>query len=153
MIAAHEVVPLLREVAPGFEPVWQAERAWWRKEEPGRYIETGWFARYLVDAFAEGRTAEFPAAFETIERILRDGDQEARDLAGIGVLEDIQTIASWRPFGSGPFFDWLAGPLSRDCWRYLDALWKAAGGSLMDVARYENRMAARRRRSWWRFWR
>lgn len=55
--------------------------------EPGAFNDTAEFARYLVESFEAGRTSEFPEAFATIERILNEGDQESRDIAGIGVIE------------------------------------------------------------------
>jgi hypothetical protein len=48
----------------------------------------------LAISYEQNDTSEFPAAFAAVEKILNEGNQEADDLAGIGVIEDLQTIAS-----------------------------------------------------------
>jgi hypothetical protein len=90
----------------------------------------------VVDSFAAGEKLELPAVFERIERILAEGDASARELATVGALEDIQNISSHQPFGPQAFEPWL-GPRSREAWAEINRLWQAAGGSLMDVIRYE----------------
>jgi hypothetical protein len=78
--------------------------------------------------------SEFPAAFAAIERVLNEGDQRARGIAGIGVLEDIQTIAS-HSCGGDVFVEWL-GPTSRVAWVQIAKMWEGKS-SLMAVIRAE----------------
>jgi hypothetical protein len=97
-----------------------------------------------------GMNASRPVIYAR-ETIIREGDDTARDAATIGVLEDIQTIASNRPFGAAAFEGWL-GPLSRQAWEEIDRLWRAGGGSLAGVIRLESRLRSKGARPWWRFW-
>ena len=147
MITKSEVMPLLCEACPGFETTWQAHLDWWKAEEPGAYNDTAEFARYLVDSFESGETSEFPKAFATIERILNEGDQESRDIAGIGVIESLQTIGSNRSCGERVFIQWL-GPSSSRVWAEIERMWDGKH-SLMDVVRAER---ATTQKHWWQFW-
>jgi hypothetical protein len=145
LITRNEVLPLLLSACPGFEQSWRAHVEWWKDGEPGIFNDTGEFAHYLVDRYAEGAISECETAFTVIETILRDGDEDAREAAVIGVLEDVQTIAANRPFGSDVFIP-LLGPLSRRAWVEIDALWAAGGGSMAGVVRLERQMAAKHSR-------
>ena len=150
-ITKDQVMPLLLEAAPGFDPAWRKHLAWWGGKERGAYNDVAEFAHYVVESYAASETAEFEAVFATVERVVREGDTQARDLATIGLLEGIQTIASHHPFGASVFAKWL-GPLSGQAWQEIEQLWRAGGGSLAGVVRLENRLSARRARRWWQFW-
>ena len=147
MITKSQIMPLLLEACPGFQPTWQAHLDWWKGEEPGAYNDTAEFARYLVESFESGQTSEFPKAFATIERILNEGDQESRDIAGIGVIESLQTIGSNHPCGEDVFIQWL-GPTSRQAWAEIERMWEGKH-SLSDVIRAER---APSEKAWWQFW-
>ncbi len=67
--------------------------------------------------------------------MLHEGDDEVRDLVSIGLLEDLQTIASWRPFGMDVFLPWL-GPTSLHAWNEILTMWKGKH-SLAEVLRAE----------------
>jgi len=136
MITEPEVMPLLLAACPGFEPTWQEHLAWWKGDERGSYNDAAEFARYLVESYNRGETSEFSAAFATIEKILNEGEKNAGDVAVVGVLEDIQTIAS-HSCGADVFVQWL-GPTSRDAWAEIERVW-AGKHSLMDVLRAERR--------------
>lgn len=140
-------MPLLLEACPGFEPAWQKHLDWWKDEEPGAYNNTSEFARYLVESFESGQSSEFPAAFSAIERILNEGDQESRDIAGIGVIESLQTIGSNHSCGEDVFIQWL-GPTSRRAWAEIEKMWEGKS-SLADVVRAEVCVNQKR---WWQFW-
>ena len=127
---------LLLAACPGFEPTWQEHLAWWKGQERGSYNDAAEFARYLVESYERGETDEFPAAFATLEKILNEGDENARGVAAVGVLEDIQTIAS-HSCGPDVFVGWL-GPTSRAGWAEIEETW-AGKDSLMDVIRAERR--------------
>ena len=140
-------MPLLLEACPGFHSNWQAHLDWWEGEESGAYNDTAEFARYIVESYEKGQISEFPNAFATIERILNEGDQESRDIAGLGVLECLQTIGSNRPFGEGVFVQWL-GPASQHAWREIEQVWEGKQ-SLADVIRAEKIVS---QKAWWQFW-
>jgi hypothetical protein len=134
MITVSQVMPLLLDSCPGFQLAWQEHLAWWKGEEPGSYNDAAEFARYLVESYERGNTSEFAAAFATVERILNEGDEEARGLATVGVIEGLQTVAS-HSCGGDVFVQWL-GPTSRVAWAQIEKMWEGKR-SLMDVIRAE----------------
>lgn len=152
MITKNDVMPALLKACPGFEPAWAEHLKWWGDGKRGIYNDSAELATYLVLSYERGDTSEFKALFDTIERILRDGDEEARGTAAVGVLESVQVQASHYAFGPSVFLEWL-GPLSRQAWDESEALWDAGGGSLAGVVRLERQLqdAAVPRRGWWPF--
>jgi hypothetical protein len=132
-----------------YRPSWEDHLAWWRGEEAGSFNDVSVFAHHIVDSYARGLTAECAPFFATVERIIEEGDEQARELVTIGVLDDIQTISTHHPFGPDAFHQWL-GPRCRHAWDQIAALWAAGGGSLMGVVRLER--GIRPRRWWWEFW-
>jgi hypothetical protein len=68
--------------------------------------------------------------------LLVEGNEEMREFASIGFLEDIQTISSWREHKGRVFLKWL-GPQSKKRWHQIDELWRVSGGSLAGVLRTE----------------
>ena len=126
---------MLLEACPGFEKTWKEHLNWWGGEEAGEFNDVAEFARYLVESFEKGQTSEFPAAFAVIEEILNKGDQQARDLAAIGIIEDLQTIGSNHDCGAEVFKPWL-GETSTLAWQQIEKIWEGKN-SLMDVLRAE----------------
>lgn len=153
MISKRDVIPFLLEACPGFEPMWHEHRELWHGEEAGIFIDAGEFARYLVECYARGETTEFDSAFSAVERLIREGDDEARGAVTVGVLESVQVQSTHHPFGPEPFLQWL-GPLSRQAWGEIEELWRAGGGSLAGVIRAEARAATdlAPRKRWWQVW-
>jgi len=141
-ITKKDVLPWLMEKAPGFEESWRKHLEWWGEKERGDFNDIAEFAQYVVDSYASGKTSELPGVFASVEQVLEDGDASAKELAVIGVLEDIQTIASHQPFGANAFVRWL-GPLSREAWTEIDKLWRAGGGSLAGVLRVEKQLRSK----------
>lgn len=136
MITEAEIMPLLLTACPGLVPMWQEHLTRWKAEERGPYNDAAEFAHYLVESYNRGETSEFAAALNTIEKILSEGSQNARDMVGFGVLEDVQTIAS-HSCGADVFVPWL-GPTSRIAWAEIEQMW-VGKESLMDVIRAERR--------------
>lgn len=93
----------------------------------GVYIDVGAFAAHLVGLLERGDTSEFPAVFEAVEGLLRDGDDGVRYLLKVGLLEDIGNIASsthgW-PFAAR-FRQWF-GPETDRAWDELHRMWRTS---------------------------
>lgn len=90
-ITKAEVVPLLLEACPTAVPAWEEHLVWWDgKEERGGFNDVNVFARHIVESYARGVTTECEALFATVERILNDGNEEARSLAALGVFESLK---------------------------------------------------------------
>lgn len=128
-----DVVPAFLSVCPSIGPAWQQHLEFSSSEaERGHYNDAGVVAHHLVNSFERGDLSEFPAAFALLERCFAEGDEQAKELAAIGIIEDIQNIASHRSFGPWVFYEWL-GPESRAAWDELSESWqrvseaKAAG--------------------------
>src|SRR5260370_91128 len=132
MITVSEVMPLLLDSCPGFRPTWEEHVAWWNGQERGDYNDAAEFARYLVESYERGETIEFPGAFAMLEKILNEGDEDARGLATVGIIEGVQNIAS-HSCGADVFVPWL-GATSHTVWSQIERLWQGKR-SLMDVIR------------------
>jgi hypothetical protein len=98
-------------------------RKFWGEEEAGIYNDLAEFAHFIVEAYDHNDRASTTAAFALIEQLLFEGDQEVREAAAIGFLEDVQNIASRRSFGSAVFVQWL-GPQSHKEWGEIEEKWR-----------------------------
>jgi len=99
MIQKHQVIPLLLSACPDFWRRWQKHAPMWNGQEAGIHSDLGEFATYVVDAYGSQNSEQVVDAFQLVERLLTDGDEEVRAAAAIGFLEDVQSLASNRPFG------------------------------------------------------
>jgi hypothetical protein len=80
----------------------------------GEYVNITYLVRHLIGRLAAGRTEDFPAVFAVVERVLADGDQEARSLMVAGFFADLLNVDEYtgticQPSDFGP---WL-GPRAR----------------------------------------
>jgi hypothetical protein len=139
MITKSEIMPLFLVACPGFQQQWQEHKEWWAEEEAGGFIDIAEFARYLVESYERKSTSEFSAAFTILEKILEEGDEEARAIGEIGLIEDLQTISSHQPWSAEVFKAWL-GPQSTAAWEQIEKVWEGKN-SLMDVLRAEKSAA------------
>src|SRR5437867_3568780 len=80
---------------------------------------TAWFLR---DALIGGDTGYFPALFERIEELIVEGSPRARNLAVLGVLEDLQNATLQANRRPDEWRIWL-GPKSELAWIAVDAFW------------------------------
>ena len=135
VIQKSQVMPLISARCPGFKPTWEKFQELWRGKEAGLYNDLGEFATFIVDSYARQDIESIGPAFALVEELLVDGDEEVRAAAAIGFLQDIQTIASHRPFGGAVFRQWL-GPKSKAAWAEIEEMWRGKN-SLMDVIRAE----------------
>ena len=126
---------MLLHACPGFESAWTEHLDYWEGEESGEFNDVAEFARYLVQSYENSQTSEFAAAFAVIEKILNEGDEESRDIAAIGIIEDLQTIGSNHVCGAEVFKPWL-GKTSTIVWQQIEKIWEGKN-SLMDVLRAE----------------
>jgi hypothetical protein len=99
------------------------------------YLGVAVFAHHLVDSVRAGHVDELPPAFDVIERLVTEGNEKVRELTTIGLLEDLQNIASWEPSGNRIFRPYL-GPASLLAWEEIQEMWRGKS-SLMDVIRAE----------------
>ena len=132
----NKTVWTLVEAFPSFGGRWREHIAWWGGEPAGTYLDIAEFVHYVVeDLYEKSRFDEIRRAFSLLEKLFADGDQDTRNLIGLGFLETLQNFASWRPYGNTVFEEFL-GPMSKQCWREIQQMW-AGKSSLMDVIRAE----------------
>ena len=124
MITKTDVMTRILEACPSFKEPWKAyiESEYGAEDEQLLYVDLGAFARHVVDLYELGRTEELQPVFEVIERLHQEGDADVRKAATIGLLEDIQNIASHR-FDHEAFVRFL-GPETAKWWHELDAFWQ-----------------------------
>jgi hypothetical protein len=77
-ITKTQVVLLLLEASPSARPAWEAHLAWWKGGQAGDFNDATVCAHHIVDSYAKGETAQLGALFAALERILSEGDTEAR---------------------------------------------------------------------------
>ena len=124
---------MLLEACPRAAGALRDRIAVWDREATGLYTRAGDIAVVLVDQVARDEADEVAAAFDVIELVMGRGYADARDLAGIGILEDVQTRALSRGIDSEVFERWL-GPRSMEAWRESELRWQG-NDNLMDVFR------------------
>lgn len=87
VITRDKVIPLLIEACPSYR-----EAAQKSEDAELLYVEASNFARHLLQLYQQGRTDEFPAVAQVIERLHIEGDKWVRELATIGLLEGVQNV-------------------------------------------------------------
>ena len=121
MISKPQVIPMLVEASPSFQTAVDEHRAFY--EEEIFYPLLGDFARHLLELYQTGRSAEFPAIAQVIERLHTEGDDFVREGATIGLLEGVQN--AWGHADVDPeFFASYLLPVSRRWWDELHAFWR-----------------------------
>jgi len=130
----HFVRKLL-ELCPEAQAAWDEHTQWWGNDERGHYNDLAVIARHLVKQVEAGNTTNFEAVFTFIEKTLCHGSPKDKELATVGLLEDIQTIGSNVLRDPEVFTRWL-GPVSTAAWEELHRIWEGKE-SLMDVVRAE----------------
>jgi hypothetical protein len=136
MITKNEIIPSLLKIFPNIQKDWEEYQTDWNNESPGDYTEISVFARRVITDYKLSNTEYFYKLFEYVEKIFNEGDEDARNLIGIGLLEDIQTLGSHEEFGYKVFEKWLR-ELSLRAWYQIEKMWEGKS-SLMDVIRSGN---------------
>jgi hypothetical protein len=132
------MMPMALIACPAFRESWNKHRQFWQDEEAGIYNDLAEFADFIVDqAYGSGDLASVDASFALTERFFDEGDDEVREAAMIGFLEDVHNLSSHRPFGAAPFIERL-GPLSKRAWAEVEEMWRGKN-SLADVIRGERK--------------
>jgi len=135
MLTVDELVPEFLARCPGLKSDWDRHLEFWGDEERGTFNDMAVIAHYLVACYEQQQLNEFPAAFSLLERCFADGDDQAKEAATIGIIEDIQNISSNREFGPQVFESWL-GPQTKKAWDQLAAAWRDVS-DMADMLRKE----------------
>lgn len=135
MLTGETILTLVNEF-PSFFPRWRQHLEHWKGEPAGQYNDMAEFVHFILeDLYEKEHLEDMRQVFDCLERLFAEGNQETRDLIGLGFFETLQNFASWRPYGNSvfePFF----GPMSTDVWKEIGRIWQGKS-SLMDVIRAE----------------
>src|SRR5688500_8985327 len=108
-----DVAALLTEAVPTFGPMlthlYAPDRD--RPHQPGDGWDAVGFASHLSDLLAAGDVARFPAAFDAIERLLREGDGEVLRTYRVFFFLQLRSGARDRSIEPERFEQWL-GPIT-----------------------------------------
>jgi hypothetical protein len=130
MITKEEMVQPMLAACPSFIPTWREFIAEWKDDRAGPplYVALGDLARHLVELLQQGKTEQFDAIFDVVERWHREGEHYVREAATVGLLEGIQNAAEYRGVDPSVFEPWLR-PESKRWWDKLNLFW--GEGTLM----------------------
>ncbi len=128
----------LLEAFPDFTQRWNEHIALWGGNPAGSYNDMAEFVYFVVqDLYEKGMRAEVQRAFDSLENLHSNADEETTNLIGLGFFETLQNFASWRPYGNRVFEEFL-GVRSMQIWREIERIW-AGKSSLADVIRAERK--------------
>ena len=127
MIERNQVEALMLNACPSFVEnqdrlAWHSD--WDEEADPPLYLLGADFVRHLTALNAMGNRNDFPAVFQVIEDLHTQGDHYVRELATVGLLEDLQNT-SQHPEGSKPedFIPYLL-PVSKWWWEEVELFWQ-----------------------------
>ena len=82
----------------------------------GHYILMEYFVTHLIRLLEVGHTDSFPAVFGVAERVLLEGDGQARGLVTYGFLEDLTSAELFYTPSAKPsdFLPWFGSQACRD---------------------------------------
>lgn len=135
-MVAVDLVPALLSACPKAKARWDEHLEQWRGEPRGHFNDMAVFAHHIVESYFEhDDRREMRPFFDLLNHMLLYGDAQVRELATIGLIEDIQNIASGRPGRWQVFEPWLH-PATRQAWQQIEEMWRGVG-SLADMVRRE----------------
>lgn len=114
-------MPLLLNACPSFSEKWRRHLGSCGDEQIF-YVDLGVFADHIIDLYEQRKTQEFPAVFDSIERLHLEGDDYVGEAATIGLLEGIQNTAGARGIDPEVFAPYLK-PESAKWWKKLNDFW------------------------------
>lgn len=113
MLEKHQLVSRLLQELPQLRTGW--DDPWRPSTNLGAYA----YAICVTDLYEHGDHIRVHAAFDQLEEFLREGTEEVRNLVGC-LLEALQTVAAWQPYGVEVFARFLS-PATGRVWHSLDA--------------------------------
>lgn len=122
MYTEKHVIPLFLKASSEWKKDLEKARMGWDEGKPALYNEIAVLALYIVNAYKNQSTKDFPKIFNTIELIIQEGNEKAKELLVVGLIEDIQNISSREPFGPDVFKKWLKEE-SLKAWNDIKKLW------------------------------
>jgi hypothetical protein len=122
MIKKDQVISLLLSACPSFSGHWEQYRQAPEYEEGVLYLDLGQYAHHLVRLYEDEVAQEFPAVFQTIEQLYREGNGEVTEALTRGLLEEIRNIAGNNGLDPKVFWPYLESESSM-YWITLNVFW------------------------------
>jgi hypothetical protein len=136
--ANSDTISRLQKAFPDFTMGRRKQIGGWAGKASGSYNEMAEFVHFVVeDLYEKGRLDETRRAFQLLDGLLVEENDDTRGLIGLGFFE---TLHCWRPYGSKAFEDFL-GPMSKQVWSDIQRVW-AGHSSLRNAIRSESKLAA-----------
>jgi hypothetical protein len=136
-LSRPSVFTALRQAFPDFSDRWKKYIIEWHGSS-GSFIDMAEFMHFVVeDLYENGNLAETRRAFNELEKLLENADEETRGFIEFSFFEDLQNYASHRP-GGNAVYEQFFGPISRQIWAELKQIW-AGKSSLAYVIHAENK--------------
>jgi hypothetical protein len=125
VISKDEMLPMLIQVCPDFEPTWQAFLVEWQEQdvELPRYVVVADFARHMISKLERRDVGQLPDIFRTIERFHSEGEHYVREAATIGILEQLQNLNQHTGATEPDQFVQYLGTESKRWWDKLIRFW------------------------------
>ncbi len=130
-----DLIPEFLEVCPEFALRWKEHCDYWLPDRAGDYNDLAELAHFVIDSCDKGKVDIVKRVLNHTERLLEKRDPQITQLLVVGLLEDIQIIATHFSFGPEAFVPYL-GPISMRAWYEIAKTWDGKS-SLMDVVRAE----------------
>jgi hypothetical protein len=80
---------------------------------------------YLVGKFKEDKTEDFKPFFEAVDQVLENGDESARELIVVGILEGLQNNCGLENLNYHTGFNQWLKPRAQKIWDGLIYLWES----------------------------
>ncbi|WP_218060656.1 DUF7674 family protein [Pseudobacillus wudalianchiensis] len=122
-ITKEQVMGLLLSACPSYTKRWEKylEENYEDGDEQLLYIDVADFTNHVIELYRLNETEEFEPVFEVIELLHIQGDEFVKELATIGLLEDIQLSLTDKQ--EHDFFIKYLKPDSLKWWNYLIDFW------------------------------
>src|SRR5262245_14074028 len=114
-VPAGDVMTRLLESCPSLSLPWQAHLDYWDGDERGNFNDVAVAAHLFVDLLEAHDVQQLRRGFATVEDLLLRGDEAARAMLIVGLIEDVQNISSNRGLDLAKFGPFL-GPETRAAW-------------------------------------
>jgi len=134
--AGQVLMQQIHSALPRFGADWEKHLEFWDGEVAGPFNDISPFAHFIdEELFNKGEIEEVRRAMLLLEELFKAGDQSTRNLIGIGFIEDLSNITSWRPSGHSTVIPLLPETLL-EVWKEIERQW-AGKSSLIEVIEAE----------------
>lgn len=122
MYTENHILPLLLKASPDWDRALTSHPPEILDEKSALFLTIRHLARYIVQACQEERFDEFPKIFATVELILREGSDRAKELIDIALIESLQNLSTQESLDPELLKKWFKEETLR-AWKDIDRFW------------------------------